>query len=55
MFEKYEVVVFGVSKDSIEFYCKFRDKYDLNFVLLSDFDGKVIEKYGVWGEKNMYG
>jgi thioredoxin-dependent peroxiredoxin len=47
--------VFGVSKDSIESHCKFRDKYELNFELLSDPDGKVLEKYGAWGEKNMYG
>lgn len=53
--EKHEAVVFGVSKDSIESHCKFRDKHDLNFALLSDPDGKVIEKYGAWGEKNMYG
>ncbi|MEQ8454583.1 MAG: thioredoxin-dependent thiol peroxidase [Sandaracinaceae bacterium] len=53
--EKHEAVVFGVSKDSVESHCKFRDKHDLNFALLSDPDGKVIEKYGAWGEKNMYG
>ena len=45
----------GVSKDSTESHCKFRDKYGLKFPLLSDPDGKVIEKYGAWGEKNMYG
>jgi thioredoxin-dependent peroxiredoxin len=47
--------VFGVSKDSIESHCKFRDKHGLNFPLLSDPDGKMLEKYGAWGEKNMYG
>ena len=50
-----DAVVLGVSKDSIESHCKFADKYKLKFPLLSDPDGKVIEKYGAWGEKNMYG
>ena len=53
--EEKNAVVLGVSKDSIASHCKFRDKYDLNFPLLSDPDGKVLEKYGAWGEKNMYG
>ncbi|MDD9936773.1 MAG: thioredoxin-dependent thiol peroxidase [Myxococcales bacterium] len=52
---KLDAVVLGVSKDSIESHCKFRDKYKLKFPLLSDPDGKVLEKYGAWGEKNMYG
>ncbi len=53
--EKLDAVVLGVSKDSIESHCKFRDKYKLKFPLLSDPDGNVLEKYGAWGEKNMYG
>ena len=53
--EKLDAVVLGVSKDSIESHCKFRDKYKLKFPLLSDPDRKVLEKYGAWGEKNMYG
>jgi len=47
--------VLGVSKDSLQSHCKFADKYGLKFPLLSDPDGAVIEKYGAWGEKNMYG
>jgi peroxiredoxin Q/BCP len=47
--------VVGISKDSVESHCKFRDKYGLKVPLLCDPDGKVIEKYGAWGEKNMYG
>ena len=50
-----DAVVVGVSKDSIESHCKFADKYELKFPLLSDPDGKTLEKYGAWGEKNMYG
>jgi peroxiredoxin Q/BCP len=48
-------VVYGVSKDSIARHCKFRDKYGLTFPLLSDETGKVIEAYGAWGEKTLYG
>src|SRR5262245_46682644 len=48
-------VVLGVSRDSVASHCKFRDKYGLTFPLLSDPEGKVIEAYGAWGEKNMYG
>jgi len=44
-----------VSKDSIASHCKFRDKYKLSFPLLSDADGKVLEAYGAWGDKTMYG
>jgi peroxiredoxin Q/BCP len=48
-------VVLGVSKDSLTSHDKFIAKHGLNFALLSDETGKVIEKYGAWGEKNMYG
>nr|HEX4313538.1 peroxiredoxin [Kofleriaceae bacterium] len=48
-------VVLGVSKDSIASHCKFRDKYELTFPLLSDPDGGVLESYGAWGDKVMYG
>jgi peroxiredoxin Q/BCP len=47
--------VLGVSADSLASHEKFRDKYSLNFPLLSDPDHKVAEKYGAWREKNMYG
>ena len=53
--KKLDAVVLRISKDSIESHCKFRDKHDLNFPLLSDPEGKVLEKYGAWGEKKMYG
>jgi thioredoxin-dependent peroxiredoxin len=53
--KKAGAVVLGVSKDSVESHCKFIDKHALNFDLLSDSDGAVIERYGAWGEKNMYG
>lgn len=48
-------VVLGVSADSIESHKKFIKKYNLNFVLLSDPEKKVIEKYKVFKEKSMFG
>jgi thioredoxin-dependent peroxiredoxin len=48
-------VVLGVSRDDTASHAKFRDKYDLNFPLLSDDDGKVTDAYGVWKMKNLYG
>ena len=53
--KKKGAVVLGVSRDSVNSHCSFRDKYELNFPLLSDPDGKTIRAYGAWGEKNMYG
>jgi peroxiredoxin Q/BCP len=53
--EKRATVVFGVSRDSIAAHCRFRDKYALDFPLLSDPEAKTIAAYGAWGEKNMYG
>ena len=54
-FKRAGAVVIGVSKDTVEKHQKFRTKHDLKVELASDEDGKVIEKYGVWVEKNMYG
>jgi peroxiredoxin Q/BCP len=54
-FKRKQAVVLGVSRDSTASHCRFRDKHGLNFPLLSDPEGKVIEAYGAWGEKNMYG
>ncbi len=54
-FKKLKTVVLGVSADSIESHRKFSDKLDLPFKLLSDPEKKVIQKYGVWKEKSMYG
>ncbi len=53
--KKLGAVVLGVSKDSIASHCKFRDKYDLSFPLLTDAEGKTMESYGAWGDKVMYG
>jgi len=45
----------GVSPDSIKSHKSFKEKQDLNFVLLSDSEHKLAEKFGVWKEKSMYG
>ena len=47
--------IIGISKDSVKKHDKFKEKYDLNFPLASDENGKVCERYGVWKEKSMYG
>jgi len=49
------VVVLGISKDTVESHKKFVDKYHLKFTLLADPDHQVIEKYGAWQEKSMFG
>lgn len=53
--KKRGAVVLGVSADSVESHKKFKSKFDLNFPLLADSDKKMIEAYGVWKEKSMYG
>ena len=47
--------VLGVSPDTVKDVKKFHDKQSLNFTLLADEDHAVAERYGVWGEKSMYG
>ena len=54
-FKKKKTVVLGVSRDPIAKHEKFREKYQLNFPLLSDENGEVCEAYGVWKEKSLYG
>ncbi|WGQ12594.1 thioredoxin-dependent thiol peroxidase [Pedobacter gandavensis] len=49
------IVVLGVSVDSEQSHQKFASKYELPFTLIADPDKKIVEAYGVWGEKNMYG
>ena len=54
-FESLNAVIIGVSKDSEKSHVKFRDKFDLPFILLADTEKDVHEKYGTWVEKKMYG
>jgi peroxiredoxin Q/BCP len=53
--KKRGAVVLGVSADSVASHKKFKDKFDLNFPLLADTDKNMVESYGVWKEKSMYG
>lgn len=53
--EKTGTVVLGVSPDNPDSHTRFAAKYGLPFTLLCDPDHSVMEKYGAWGEKNMYG
>ncbi len=48
-------VVVGVSKDSVKSHGKFRQKHGLSVGLGSDPEGEVVERYGVWVEKSLYG
>ncbi|MBR1681051.1 thioredoxin-dependent thiol peroxidase [bacterium] len=49
------VKLIGVSPDSINSHKKFKEKQNLNFILLSDSEHKLAEEYNVWKEKSMYG
>ncbi len=54
-FEGINAAVVGVSPDPVKSHRKFVDKYSLNFTLLSDESKTMLEAYGVWKEKSMYG
>lgn len=54
-FSKVDAKVIGVSKDSVKRHDNFKAKHALPFLLASDEDSDVCERYGVWVEKNMYG
>ena len=54
-FKSKDVVVIGVSKDSVASHLKFAQKHDLPFILLSDPELQAIQAYGVWQEKKLYG
>lgn len=54
-FEEKNVAVIGISKDSVASHLKFAQRYELPFVLLSDPEHHVIEAYGAWQEKKLYG
>jgi peroxiredoxin Q/BCP len=54
-FGKLKAEIIGISTDSVKSHKKFAEKYGLPFNLLADEKKEVVEKYGVWKEKNMYG
>jgi thioredoxin-dependent peroxiredoxin len=55
LLKKQGFVVLGVSPDEEKKHKKFEAKYDLPFTLIADPEHKIIDQYGVWGEKQMYG
>ena len=54
-FKAKDVVVIGVSKDSVKSHAKFAEKHELPFILLSDPELIAIQGYDVWKEKKLYG
>ncbi len=54
-FNGIDAVIVGASKDSVASHAKFRKKHGLTFPLVSDEGSDMCERYGVWGEKSMYG
>lgn len=54
-FKKVKAEILGVSTDDEKSHKKFVDKYSLPFTLLADTDKKIVNGYGVWGEKSLYG
>lgn len=54
-FQKEGITILGVSKDTVKTHQKFKQKHGLPFTLLSDPEAKVLNLYGVWKEKKLYG
>src|SRR5688572_9421688 len=54
-FTKVGAEIVGISKDTVKSHKKFEKKYKLNFTVLSDPEGIVVESYGAWGTKKMFG
>lgn len=54
-FKNQDIVVIGISKDSVASHVKFAQKYELPFILLSDPELQAIQAYDVWKEKKLYG
>ena len=53
--KKKSIVILGVSTDSVKSHKKFEDKYSLPFTLVADEDKKIVNDYGLWGEKKFMG
>ncbi|WP_295964835.1 thioredoxin-dependent thiol peroxidase [uncultured Bartonella sp.] len=54
-FDKIGVTIIGMSPDKPEKHDKFKTKHDLQLILVSDEEKTTLQRYGVWGEKSMYG
>lgn len=55
LLKKHGFEVLGVSPDNVDKHARYAEKFKLPFTLIADPGHKIIEKFGVWGEKNMYG
>ncbi|MEO8765908.1 MAG: thioredoxin-dependent thiol peroxidase [Ginsengibacter sp.] len=55
LLKKKGLIILGVSPDTEKKHKKFEEKYNLPFILIADPEKKIVDKYGVWGEKNLYG
>ena len=55
LLQKHGFTVLGVSPDEVKKHKKFENKYELPFTLVADPEKKIVEKYGLWGEKTLYG
>ncbi len=55
LLQQHGFTVLGVSPDEVKKHKKFEGKYDLPFTLIADPEKKIVDKYGVWGEKTLYG
>lgn len=55
VYREYGIAIVGISPDSVQSHRRFAEKHELPFLLLSDPGKEVLEAYGVWGEKSMYG
>lgn len=55
LLKQHGIIVLGVSPDEEKKHKKFENKFNLPFTLLADPEHKIIDKYGVWGEKQLYG
>lgn len=54
-YQKKDVIILGVSPDTVKKQANFKGKYELPFTLIADTDHKIAEKYGVWGLKKFMG
>ena len=54
-FDSTDTVVLGISPDSVDSHIRFREKFNLNFTLLSDPNSTIAKTWGAWGHKSLYG
>ena len=55
LLKQHGITILGVSPDEVKKHKKFENKYDLPFTLIADPEKKIVDKYGLWGEKTLYG